>query len=994
MTPTTTTLVEAADVDAWQRVLGALCRDGDGGRASQRVLLVPSRQAGEQFRRTLEHRVLIEDEGVPEALAAVLGMIAIAPGRTHALVAPRTLTRGEWYEHLAGTAAHDLHVVTLMASEVLMAAAARARVEAGDVAPFLVRPGLVAEMVQLHAALHRLGHSLEGAAARLLPDLEADAPSDRGASRLLAQTRFLWAVFADYDRRLVEAGLRDERAVRDACAGTATRFAGAHVIVAVADHHAADQGLWPADFALLTSLPLARLDVVYTAREGQAGLERRLRTQLPQARRVAVPAQRASTTRLETPGDAQLWFTCRDREEEVLRFARRVKASPATAPASTGLVYRRPLPYLYLAQQVLESAGIPFETRETLPLAAEPWAAALDVLMDSVLADHTRATLVALLRHPLFKVADEGGSAVDPAAVLAFDRLLARDRYLGGASRLAGVVARWRDGQTSGHRRDLPQALAVATVAEGLVARLAPLHALAPAHEHLRVLGEVFGALASPTVGTDAGASRARRVSGALRLVLDGLREACEAHDQRPVRARDVFAVLRRWIEGRTFAPLRDGDGIQVLDLDAARFGRFERVRLVGLVDGEWPEPSARNVFYPAFLLARLGWAEERARAAATRAAFADLLTLPSDTVGVSVPELEQDAVVRPSALLDELAAFGIGRRCFVPADERDAVVTGETALLASPLPLAALDRTPAARRWLDWRLARGPVASAGTTGPLGERRHSVTAVERYQQCPFQYFAAAVLALEEEPEDEAGLPSRDAGVFVHDVLQACYAAWQARGEVPIRVADLPEARAVFAEVAERSLARLAPADRVLERLRLFGSAVSTGLLEKVLRVEIEAFGDVVERRLEVTVDGHVTVATTDGEPKRVALSGRVDRVDRTAGGGIRVVDYKSGRRPQQAGLQPAVYALALLEGAAGVRPEAHVAPSGYVALREVSPWVATVKDTASAREAGQAFGDAVTAIEAGVFPVRPVNVFRCRFCDFGSVCRKDYVGDE
>src|SRR5690606_39162627 len=207
----------------------------------------------------------------------------------------------------------------------------------------------------------------------------------------------------------------------------------------------------------------------------------------------------------------------------------------------------------------------------------------------------------------------------------------------------------------------------------------------------------------------------------------------------------------------------------------------------------------------------------------------------------------------------------------------------------------------------------------------------------------------------------------------------------ARGRVAIRAEDLPEARAVFAEVAERALARLAPADRALERLRLFGSAVATGLLEKVLRVEVEAFGDVVDRRLEVEIDGHVTVPRDDDGARRVALRGRVDRVDVTTGGGIRVIDYKSGRKPQQASLQPAVYALALLEQQG--RTIADVAPSGYVALREVAPWSAVIRDAAAAREAAREFGDFVDAIERGEFPVRPLNVFRCRFCDFGSVCR-------
>lgn len=992
MTPRTCTLVQAAGLDAWQRVLVALCREGDAAAAGARLVIVPSRHAGEQFRRTFEHRTLVDDEGVPRAMAAALGIAPMEPGSARAVIPPRTLTRDEWYEHWATMSGLQPPLAPPMVREVLMAAAARARVEAGDAAPFLIRPGLVAEMVHLHASVHRLGHDRAGAAAILLPELEADAASDRGAARLLAQTAFLWAVFAGYDARLADAGLADERDVRAACQRSGTTFAGMHVIVAVPDHNAAAHGLWPADLQLLESLPLARLDVVYTARQGAAGLERRWRQALPDARHVRVDAQQSPTASLETAGAR--WFACRDREEEVLQFARRVKASPPAELASTALVYRRPLPYLYLAQQVLGAAGIPFETRETLPLAAEPWAAALDVLMDSVLAGHTRPALVAVLRHPQLYFTDAAGNAVDPAAVLAFERLLARDRYLGGAPRLAELREQWRGGRTAGRRRDLPAALAMADVALRLLERLAPLHEPSPAADHLRTLGATLDAFVRPVAATQADASRVRRTRAAVRLVIDGLRDVYDAHDPRPVRARDVFAVVRRWMEGRTFAPLRDGHGVQVLDLDAAAFGRFDRIRLVGLIDGEWPEPSARNVFYPGFLLARLGWADERARAAATRAAFADMLELPAIAVGVSVPALEEDAVVRPSALLDELVAFGPTSELPVPADEEHLPVTPEAAMLATPVPIEALAPASATRAWLDWRLSRGPAPMPGDTAPIGPLVHSVTAVERYQQCPFQYFAASVLSLDEEPEDEAGLPSRDAGLFVHEVLHACYEAWQARGIVAIGPDDLPEARAVFAEVAERALSRLPADDRAFERLRLFGSAVATGLLEKVLRVEVEAFGDVHTRRLEVTINGHVTVPRDDDEPQRIALTGRVDRVDLTTSGGIRVIDYKSGRRPQQAGLQPPVYALALLEQQIANDRTAFVAPGGYVSLREVSPWSTAVKDTESAVAAARIFGDAVAAIERGEFPVRPVNVFRCRFCDFGSVCRKDYVGDD
>jgi hypothetical protein len=42
----------------------------------------------------------------------------------------------------------------------------------------------------------------------------------------------------------------------------------------------------------------------------------------------------------------------------------------------------------------------------------------------------------------------------------------------------------------------------------------------------------------------------------------------------------------------------------------------------------------------------------------------------------------------------------------------------------------------------------------------------------------------------------------------------------------------------------------------------------------------------------------------------------------------------------------------------------------------------------------QRFLDAIDGIERGEFPVRPEEPFRCQWCGYAGVCRKDYVGDE
>lgn len=990
--PPVVRFIQTEDLDAWQRVLLTLClRPRARMDVGAPVVVVPDRAAAEQWRRTVELRLLVEQWHAPVAIQQALEHHVGETG-TQALLLPRAVTRDQLYDTWHREARLDAPRLPLLTREVVMSASGR-DAACSQPPPFAVRPGIVAEMLRFHDQIDRLG----GESARWLSGaialLAGEAATDRGAARLLAQSRFLQAAFTAFRERMSSLDGLDEPRLRAALQRLDRPWSPAHIVVTVADHHADPAGLWPVDIAMLSDARgLARIDVVATRRQVAAGLFTRLRRAWPDAVDVRVDRQRPSETALEVTSTERRWIACRDRDEEVLAYARRMKVLRPADAATCAFVYRRPLPYLYAARHLFGSAGLPYQSSETLPLAAEPWAAALDLLMDVVLAGYTRAALVALLRSPHVAVPMPDGRAMEAADVAAFDRALARDRFFGSLDRFDELVVAWRAGQSAADRRDLATARAVADGVRPLLARLAALHHAAPGAHHLRSLRDAWTSCARPPQPGAAEASRTRRTRASVDDVLERLQGSLSEHDHAPVPARETFTVVRRWIEDRTLALDRGGDGVHLVDVEAARYGVFEHMRLAGLLEGEWPEPTARDIFYPAFMLERLGWPDERARASALRARFADLLTLPTRTCGVSVPELDQDAVVRPSSLLDELQVFGSDRLIALASDDLGVLVTREDALLATAPVTRAEVFDAESRRWAEWRVLRPPRQGVGQTAPAAGERYSVTAVERYLQCPFQYFASRVLALREDAEDEAGLPARDAGLFVHDVLHACFARWHALGFTVVRPDDLPHARRVFGEIAEQALATVPPGDRPLERVRLFGSSVASGLLEKVLRTEAEVFGDVVRRALEHDVDQVVHLPAGEGT-RAVHLRGRVDRVDWTGSGAVRVIDYKTGRKPQHA-LQPGVYAHAVVEQERDRGRTATIAPSGFIALREDVPWIEAVGSVEDADAQARMFVDAVEQIEAGAFPVRPANPFRCQFCEYPGVCRKDYVGDE
>ena len=231
----------------------------------------------------------------------------------------------------------------------------------------------------------------------------------------------------------------------------------------------------------------------------------------------------------------RLVFVERDREEELIAVARRVEADDHDhqSLARVAVVYKRPLPYLYLAREVFGGAGIPYQAFDALPLAAEPFAAALDLVFEFVESSFTRAALVALLRSPHF-VFEGDASLVDRGAIATLDRILSERRYLGGLERLAEIEATWPEAESEGARLAIRVALAAART-------LAPLLVAGPAStQYRRVIGflDVYGVRRENEV--DPLSTRLGRARQAVGEALEALAAAHAAHDDAPIAIGDV----------------------------------------------------------------------------------------------------------------------------------------------------------------------------------------------------------------------------------------------------------------------------------------------------------------------------------------------------------------------------------------------------------------------------------------------------------------------
>jgi RecB family exonuclease len=1012
ITPRRTRLLRAPDLSGFRSHLVALAAGLDAAAAADTFVIVPTRAAGEQLRRTLAAR-----------------------GRL-----PHIGTRGDFHDLLASRLARRPRMLSPFEREALLGAAARDAEESGAAPPFHVRPALVAEMIGLYDQIRRLHRTVDDFDRLLCGELEPAAESDRGAAQLLEQTRFLVAAFRGYEARLRDGGGSDEHALRLDLIATPAATPITHVAVTVGDRLSDPEGLWPADVALLTSMSgLENVDILATDGVLAAGYLERLRLAFvgieeaapedeepaspkPFGEGRAIPVlvvpppvnhhqsllQLGGDDASPPPRSGQVVFSYRDREEELEGVARRLKADRRAGREvrldRTALVVSHALPYLYVARDVFAGAGVPFQTLDTLPLAAEPYAAALDLVIEFVATGFTRRATTALLRSPHFRL-----ETLDRASISALDAALVERRFLGGLDRLIALANEWvasakatadqgsspRGGGRE--RRRQQAALPAATTAIELATFLAPLNENRPLLEHLELLLSFLNRYERASED-----ERRQRGRAGVLAAITGLVDGYRRHDPGASgTVHDLSAAIRRWLGAQTFA-LRSGEGgLQIVDAQAARYGEFDDVQLMGLVEGEWPERPRRSVFYPQALLAqlepprpdRVAIHEERDLLRAARASFRDLTLLARSRTRLSTFALEADAVVEPSVFVEDAAGFGLATETAIGHEDARVFIYEALQGVDRPTGVALSAFT---ERWATARRSRGdsdPTRFLGQAGEWTLPRVSVSRLERYLKCPFQFYVSNVLQIDEEREDEDTRSPLERGRFLHELFETFFHEWQARGHSRITPETIGDAEALFAEVCGPALASLAPSEAELERARLFGSAVGPGMASRVFAMEAERDAGIDERLMEYELDGEFTFVGGDGAARTVPLRAKIDRVDVLSDGTFRLIDYKTKYVPDlKTALQLPIYSACVRARLSRERGRDIPASEamylsfegkrGVVALERKGVSFAELVTDAEHRLVG-----ALNDIAAGHFPARPETRSLCTMCAFVTICR-------
>jgi hypothetical protein len=519
---------------------------------------------------------------------------------------------------------------------------------------------------------------------------------------------------------------------------------------------------------------------------------------------------------------------------------------------------------------------------------------------------------------------------------------------------------------------------------------------------------------------------------------------------------------LRTYVDQLTMAVLRErynvreqsGSGVLITSIDETRGLSMETMIVAGLVDGEFPVPYQPEVF----LSARRRKERERRSQWQNRYLFYQAITNWADHLYLTYPRREGECELVRSSFVDSLLQIADVERWedrtpFADAlfceDEVLGWAVGRSEDSPQAIPAAlqpALNEVRHATVVEGHRMVRDAmpgyagILSGALSDPAQARLSrmadypmSVTQLETYGKCPFQFFAQRLLELHPVQDLDDELTAREKGSLVHEALFEFYRGWSEMKKPPIAGCSgevFAEASSLLTRVLEEKLMDLDIPDAFWQldaELLIGGPGRRQSFVHEFLRAEQKREVDAVPTWFEVSFGGktgkNADPYLSQDEPVEVGslrLRGKVDRVE-LGDDFFTVVDYKTGevrarlddiRRGMS--LQLPLYMLAIQSLLAGalkraVPPAAglyyqlktpirivpglgaslyskrafpHSARSKQI-LKKAEDFDGLLRATVATAE------EFVRGIRAGRFPLTsPENIEDvCSFCDFRSACR-------
>ena len=665
-----------------------------------------------------------------------------------------------------------------------------------------------------------------------------------------------------------------------------------------------------------------------------------------------------------------------DPAEEVREVIRSIAADLETGVPlyQTAILYRQVEPYGVLVRESLTAAGLPWASSEGLRLTQSRPGRCLLSLLRLVDRNFTRDSVMEWL-----ETVPDDHQPLPGVSAATWDRLGRAASVIRGADHWTERLTNYATSlETSlshlsaeaeedtppaalvAKRRQVADARAIAAFVETLAAALS---APADGSRWTEFVDWVTKILQAYVGQVDDWPTSEQPALKAILLAIESLRQADEIETERGPTAVGFRVALETALEAERLETGRFSEGILVEPLAAVTGLTFQRVYILGMVEGAFPTPPSGDPFFPAGSQDPLDRVN-RHRVKDRQDYLVALAAGDDGVVTLSVPDSDGARAAFPSRWLLDIASGLAGEELdserfatlspgnhhwlHVVHSAQDGVQRGiaradledrrlhdaagwrtRSRLLAqhplarrTDLPLGRALRLAEARRSrqlteFDGNLSALAPTSRRLAGLLdGSSIVSASAIQCWASCGFRYFLERVVRVEPTlaPEDLWTLTPLDRGSLIHTILEDFFQALNRQGrprlDEPYGAADHTSiqdlARRHFAQFAQSGaighpLAWENAQRTILADLRVFLAFDAAWRAEQRLlpRLFEQAFG-ITARQSGPTSWPALSVRFGD---RSIHFRGFVDRIDLDLlGGRAFVFDYKNGRGDEYTGL--------------------------------------------------------------------------------------------
>ena len=351
-------------------------------------------------------------------------------------------------------------------------------------------------------------------------------------------------------------------------------------------------------------------------------------------------------------------------------------------------------------------------------------------------------------------------------------------------------------------------------------------------------------------------------------------------------------------------------EDIEMLNIEEIGGMNFDRVFLIGLVEGKLPKVPMHNPLFSEKLLEEMGFPTYDMLYALSKFNFESLLKSGEEVYcsyykkdkqgnlflqSPFIKGIEKEETISKEDSIDTLLEWemGIGEIIHRGEDFNEAFFTQDMK------KRALLIRDGIERSSDEHRLKNVKDILLSNKGFLQyiedkikklSRSISPFALETYKRCPYNFFLGYLLRLGRMEEPEEGLDNLIRGKVIHKVLADFY-----KRKIGTRIGkDFINNWDEIREITLHTIEEMVPGsrDRILLRLELISNDYSP-LMKKFLKNEVEKNINHTIMDVEWEFSGKDVNIIKDGE--QLCFMGRIDRIDKIDDGLV-IIDYKTGNK--------------------------------------------------------------------------------------------------